>query len=506
MLMDYIIAIDQSTFGTKVLLVDSTGKIVSKQATPHQQYYPQPSWVEHDPMEIYDNVKQLLNDMLRSQAVLYQHIKGLAITNQRETIVIWDKTTGLPIYHAIVWQCRRTVDYCETLKKQGYEKKFYEKTGLTLDPYFSSTKVMWILDNVKGAREKAESGQLLLGTMDSWLIWKLTDGQVHATDYTNASRTALFNIHTCQWDQEILDILEIPQTMLPMVKSSNEIFGYISNEESAAKGFPISGIIGDSQGALFGQKCFEPGMAKATYGTGTSVLMQTGDLIRVENGLVTSIAWGIDGKVEYALEGIIHSTGDTINWLKDQLELIEDVNELEPLARSIPDNQGVYFIPAFVGLGAPYWDAYARAAIVGMNRDSGKAHIARAALESIAYQVKDVVELLQQESGISIKELRVDGGATANKLLMQFQADVLDTGVRVANLAELSAIGSVYLAGLGFGVWNSIDEISELNRKDEIYQPGSPSDLKDIWYRGWKDSVSKVLRSGNVENYKNLKE
>jgi len=490
---DYIIAVDQSTSGTKVLLVDSNGKIVSKKAKSHQQYYPHPSWVEHDPLEIYQNVKQLLNDMLTEQAILHQHIKGLSITNQRETIVVWDKETGLPIYNAIVWQCRRTADLCGQLREDGHEKKFYEKTGLTLDPYFSATKVKWILENVDGAKEKAKNGNLLLGTIDSWLIWKLTNGKAHVTDYTNASRTALFNIHTCQWDQELLDILEIPVSLLPVVKSSNEIFGHITDEESAAKGFPISGVIGDSQGALFGQKCFEQGMAKATYGTGTSVLVYTGELIPSENGLVTSIAWSIDHQVEYALEGVIHSTGDTISWLKEQLELIKDVSELEPLARTIPDNQGVYLIPAFVGLGAPYWDPYAKAAIIGMSRSSKKAHIIRAALESTVYQVKDAATLIEQESNISIKELRVDGGATGNQFLMQFQADMLGVNIRISELAELSAMGSVYLAGLGFGIWKSINEIKGLNQEANIYQPQMQEAIQKKYYAGWQQAVGYVI-------------
>lgn len=490
---EYIVAIDQSTSGTKVLLVDSKANLVAKAVKPHQQHYPQSGWVEHDPLEIYENVKQLLNEALMNHGISLEQIKGLSITNQRETIVVWDKETGEPVYNAIVWQCRRTVDLCKQLKEQGHEEKFYEKTGLTMDPYFSATKVKWILDNVGGAKEKAKEGKLLLGTIDSWLVWKLTSGEVHATDYTNASRTSLFNIKTLEWDQELLEILSIPASMLPEVKSSNEVFGYVTDETTLVKGLPISGVIGDSQGALFGQKCFEPGMAKATYGTGTSVLMHTGDLVRGGNGLVTSIAWGIDGKIDYALEGIIHSTGDTINWLKDQLELIKDVSELEPLSHSIPDNEGVYLVPAFVGLGAPYWDPYARAAIVGMSRNSGKTHVARAALESIAYQIKDAATLIEQESGIPLRELRVDGGATANRFLMQFQADMLGICMRVSNLSELSALGSVYLAGLGFGVWQSVEEISKLNQGNEEYHPSLASDMKDKWYQGWKKAVKSVI-------------
>jgi len=493
----YIIAIDQSTSGTKVLLVDEVAKVVVKKTKSHKQHYPQPGWVEHDPLEIYENVKQLLNEILKNQIIPFKQVKGLSITNQRETIVVWDQETGIPIYNAIVWQCRRTADMCDELKKQGYESVIHEKTGLTLDPYFSASKVKWIFDYVEGAREKAATSKLLVGTIDSWLIWKLTKGKVHATDYTNASRTLLFNISSLEWDQELLDLFNIPKSMLPEVKSSNEIFGHVAHENTPLKGLPISGIIGDSQAALFGQKCFELGMAKATYGTGTSVLMYTGNLIRGKSGLVTSIAWGVDGKVDYALEGIIHSTGDTINWVKNQLELIEDVNELEPLANSIPDNQGVYLIPAFVGLGAPHWASYARAAIVGMDRRSGKAHVARAALESIAYQVKDVAELIYQKSGILLKELNVDGGATINRFLMQFQADMLGVNVKASKLAELSAMGSVYLAGLGFGIWKSTEEISRLNQEFKMYLPEISTQLREKWKEGWDESIRCVLMRSN---------
>ena len=492
--MDYIIAIDQSTSGTKVMLVNEQAEVLQKKAKAHKQHYPHPSWVEHDPKEIYENVKNLLLDVSKEAPETMTHIKGLAITNQRETVVVWDKETGEPVYNAIVWQCRRTIDICEEIKDAGHGEEIEYKTGLTLDPYFSASKVKWILDSVDGARKKANNGKLLLGTIDSWLIWKLTNGEVHATDYTNASRTSLFNIETLEWDDGLLKLFDIPASMLPVVKSSNAIFGTVKDSHTGIDGLPISGVIGDSQGALFGQKCFEPGMAKATYGTGTSVLMQTGHMVRGSAGLVTSIAWGIDGKVSYALEGIIHATGDTINWLKDQLELIDDVSELETLATSIPDNQGVYLVPAFVGLGAPYWDANARAAIVGMSRNSGKAHIARAALESTAYQVKDVVELIEKESGIKMRQLRVDGGATANRFLMKFQTDLLGTEVRVSEVAELSAMGSIYLAGLAFGIWKSVNEIGDLNQGSEGYYPTLSPSLRDQWYKGWKKAVGCVLK------------
>jgi glycerol kinase len=493
MTTDYILAIDQSTSGTKALLVDSNGTITLKKSASHKQYYPQPCWVEHDPVEIYENVKYLINEVVELVAISTIKLKVLAITNQRETIVVWDKETGIPVHNAIVWQCRRTSDMCKQLKEHGYEPKIQSKTGLTLDPYFSASKVKWIIDNIDGVKERAEDGKLLLGTIDSWLIWKLTGGKVHATDYTNASRTLLYNIHSLEWDQELLELFTIPKSMLPEVKDSNDIFGVTEDKEILLSNLPISGVIGDSQGALFGQKCFEKGMAKATYGTGTSVLMHTGEMVSAENGLVTSIAWGINGNVSYALEGIIHSTGDTIKWLIEELGLITDLSEVETLVRSLSDNQGVYFIPAFVGLGAPYWNSYARAAIMGMSRDTEKAHIVRAAVESIAYQVKDAIELMETESSINIKELRVDGGATANSFLMQFQADMLGANVIASDVSELSSMGSVYLAGLGIGIWNSLDEISKLNQENELFEPMIANDLRNEWYQGWKRTVNSVL-------------
>jgi glycerol kinase len=489
----YILSIDQSTSGTKVLLVNTRGQIIHKCSVSHTQYYPQTGWVEHDPDEIYENVKTLLKEMVQTSSFSADELAVLAITNQRETVVVWDKETGNPVYHAIVWQCRRTSDICKELKEQGYEPIIQSKTGLKADPYFSATKVKWIIDHVDGVKNRVREGKLLLGTIDSWLIWKLTGGKVHATDYTNASRTLLFNIHTLQWDDELLELFEIPREMLPEVKDSNELFGVTEDPTLPFTQLPISGVIGDSQGALFGQKCFEPGMAKATYGTGTSVLMQTGEIVDGTNGLITSIAWGLNGNVSYALEGIINSTGDTIKWLKVQLELIDEIDEAEQLASSISDNQGVYLVPAFVGLGAPYWKPYTRAAIMGMSRNTGKPHIVRAALESIAYQVRDVIELMESESNIQIKRLKVDGGATNNRFLMQFQADLLDIDVIASEVAELSSMGSVYLAGLGAGIWNSTDEISKLNQEHELYQPLMTCDLRDKYYQGWKQSVNGIL-------------
>ncbi|GAE28076.1 glycerol kinase [Halalkalibacter wakoensis JCM 9140] len=449
--------------------------------------------MEHDPIEIYENVKKLLTEIVHSPPTISKDIKALAITNQRETVVVWDKETGKPVYNAIVWQCRRTTNICKDLVESGYENKVKSKTGLTIDPYFSASKVKWILENVDGVKQRAKEGQLLLGTIDSWLIWNLTNYEIHATDYSNASRTLLFNIHTLRWDYELLEAFDISPNMLPVVKDSNDIFGETRDKELPILNLPITGVIGDSQGALFGQKCFEMGMAKATYGTGTSVLMHTGELVNSNNGLVTSIAWGLDGKVSYALEGIINSTGDSIKWIKEDMGLVLDFDEIERSATSISDNEGVYFIPAFVGLGAPYWSPDTRAAILGMNRNTNKNHIVRAALESIAYQVKDAIELMQSESNIEIIELKVDGGATSNQFLMQFQADLLNNTIVASHVSELSAMGSVYLAGLGIGIWNSTDEIKQLNQGQEVFRSAMSAEKRNKYYYEWKKAVSKVI-------------
>jgi glycerol kinase len=490
----YILAVDQSTSGTKTMIVNSKAEIIVKSSKEHKQYYPEPGWVEHDPVEIYENVRFLLKDVVSKSGLYSSDIDVLAITNQRETVLVWDKNTGLPVYNAIVWQCRRTADICDDIKGRGLEVTIKDKTGLMVDPYFSATKVKWILDNVSGAREKADRGELLLGNIDSWLIWKLTGGRVHATDFTNASRTLLFNIKTLKWDEELLRIFDIPESMLPEVKSSNQIFGSTNAGELFEVGIPISGVIGDSQGALFGQQCFEVGMAKATYGTGSSVMMNIGDkYLESQNGLVTAIAWGIDEKVEYALEGIIHCTGDTIKWVKENLGLIPNFSEVEEMINSVESNEGVYVIPAFTGLGIPYWDAYARAAIIGMSRGSNKSHIVRAAVESIAYQIRDAIEVIETESGAQLKELRVDGGPTSNRFLMQFQADMLKVDVAVSDIAELSSMGSVYLAGLAVGIWNTMDEIKELRKASEAYSSKMEESLREKYYSSWKTAVKRVL-------------
>jgi glycerol kinase len=490
----YILAVDQSTSGTKAMIVNREGEILGKCSKEHKQYYPQPGWVEHDAVEIYENVKEVLRSVLKNNGLKQADMDVLAITNQRETVLVWDKNTGLPVYNAIVWQCRRTAEICDELKLKGFEAAIKAKTGLMVDPYFSATKVKWILDNVPGARKKAEKGELLLGNMDTWLIWKLTGGKVHATDYTNASRTQLLNIKTLRWDAELLKIFDIPQSMLPEIKCSDDIFGSTEAGEVFEESLPISGVIGDSQGALFGQQCFELGMAKATYGTGSSVLMNVGErFIESQNGLVTAVAWGVKGKVEYALEGIIHCTGDTLKWVKDNLGLFEDFSQVEPMINSIKGNEGVYVVPAFTGLGIPYWDAYARAAIVGMTRGTNKNHIVRAAVESIAYQITDAVEVIKAESGIELKELRADGGPTDNKFLMQFQADMLNSNVAKAAVAELSSMGSVYLAGLGVGIWKSKEEIMKLRKASEVYSPRMEEALREKYYSGWKNAAQRVL-------------
>ncbi|MFA9455363.1 glycerol kinase GlpK [Halalkalibacter sp. AB-rgal2] len=487
----HILSIDQSTSGTKVLLVNKEGQIIYKKAMNHKQYYAQPGWVEHNPIEIYQCVKKLVNESMTE--INEKEIVSISITNQRETVVVWDRETGQPIYNAIVWQCRRTSDLCEKLKVDGYEEVVQAKTGLRIDPYFSATKVQWILQNVEGAKKKAEQGSLLFGTIDSWLIWNLTGGKVHATDYSNASRTLLFNIHSLQWDQELLDIFSIPNQMLPEVRSSNVNFGYINDDSVCIKGLPISGVIGDSQAALFGQRCLEAGMAKATYGTGTSVMIYTGDLIEGKNGLVTSVAWGIGNRVEYGLEGIINTTGDIMKWMKEDLRLFTDLEEVSEAASSINSNEGVYLIPAFVGLGAPYWYPQAKAAIVGMTRGTNRSHLIRAGLESIAYQVTDVIQLIEEESGISIKELRVDGGATSNKFLMQYQADMLNNKVKVSRMSDLSALGSAYLAGLFAGIWGSLEELKGLYQHTEDFQPKMPAAMRKNYYTGWKHHIHSMI-------------
>jgi glycerol kinase len=494
MAKEYILSLDQSTSASKAMIVDKYGNLIENDSMEHKTYYPNPGWVEHDPLEIYDNVKKVLRNVVNKTGLKPEDISVLAITNQRETVVVWDKETGLPVYNAIVWQCRRTSDICAKLKSKGLEKEVRNRTGLLLDPYFSATKVKWILENISGTKEKASQGKLLMGTIDSWLIWKFTKGMVHATDYTNASRTLLFNIKTLKWDSELLRIFNIPDTMLPEIKSSNSIFGETAQGELFENSIPLSGVIGDSQGALFGQNCFETGMVKATYGTGSSILMNIGEkFTEVRDGLVTSIAWGIDDKVEYAVEGIIHCTGDSLKWVKDNLGLFESFDEVNNMLNSSVDNEGVYLIPAFVGLGIPYWDSNARAAIVGMSRGTRKEHIVRAAVESIAYQIKDAIDVMESATKIRTKKLSVDGGPTKNLFLMQFQADLLQLDVVSTEITDASSIGSAYLAGIGIGLWNGKSDISRLKKKVNVFSPTMDLKLRDKYYEGWKSSVRRVL-------------
>ncbi|ASA19755.1 glycerol kinase GlpK [Paenibacillus donghaensis] len=491
----YILAIDQSTSGTKALLVNSEGAVIARSGMAHKQHFPQPGWVEHDPLEIYDNVIKAARSVLEQTGIHPAELAALTLTNQRETALIWDKTTGLPVYNAIVWQCQRTADLCAGLKQAGHESTIRAKTGLMLDPYFSAAKWGWIIRHAKGAAELLAEGKLLAGTMDSWLIWKLTGGSTHATDYTNASRTSLFNIHTLEWDEELAQIFSVPSSLLPEVKPSDAIFGYTADSSLFEERVPISGVIGDSQGALYGHLCFKPGSAKATFGTGTSVLMNVGDHpIDGGDGLVTAIAWGAGGKVTYALEAIIRTTGDSIKWMQDNLGLFSTFEEMQELVESVPANDGVYLVPAFVGMGAPYWDPYARAAITGMNRGTTKAHIVRAALESIAYQVRDAVEFIEQQSGIQLLGLRTDGGASSNVWLMQFQADILGKVVARSTCAELSAMGSVYLGGLGAGLWSDPEQIAAQLTLYETYEPKLDDATRHNYYSGWQRAVQSVVQ------------
>jgi len=490
----YILSIDQSTSATKAILFDSKGKLICRRDADHRQYYPQPGWVEHDPIEIYNNTLRLIGEVITESSVDQDKITAFSITNQRETVVVWDKNTGAPLCNAIVWQCKRAADICKTITGQGYESTIKEKTGLVLSPYFSAAKVKWVLDNIEGARQKAKDGELLLGTMDSWLIWNLTGRKVHATDYSNACRTQLFNIKELKWDEEILDIFDIPISMIPEVLYSDEVFGYASNIEYLNREVPISGVLGDSHAALFGQNCFKKGMAKVTFGTGSSIMMNIGNVsIDSKNGLVTSIAWGMNGNIEYVFEGNVNCTGATIKWLVDGLELISSSKESEQLAFSVDTNEGVYIVPAFVGLGSPYWDSDAKASITGITIGTRKAHVVRAAEESIAYQIKDVLDIMVQDAGIELKEIRVDGGPTRDNFLMQFQSDMLDAIVVCAKIEELSAYGSCLMAGLAVGIWKSKEELVKLREPGRVFLSRMAEEKRVALYRGWKMAVKRTL-------------
>jgi glycerol kinase len=499
-----ILTVDQSTSTTKAILFDTDGQLLHRVNKDHTQYYPQPGWVEHDPLEIWRNTLLAIDGVLRAAGVgrdaVAEQIKVLALTNQRETVLIWDRASGEPVCPAITWQCRRAADICKAIEATGQAEDVRRRTGLVLSPYFSAAKARWILEQVPGALARAEEGQLLLGTMDSWLIWKLTGGTVHATDYSNASRTQLFNVFDCCWDKQLLALFGIPPSLMPQVLCSDEIFGRVARTgdplQDQLAGLPISGVMGDSHAALFGQNGYSRGMAKATYGTGSSIMMNIGPEPRLsQNGLVTSLAWGMQGSVAYVFEGNINCTGATIKWLVDDLQLIGQSRDAGPLAASLSSNDGVYLVPAFVGLGAPYWDSDARASITGMTRSTGRAHLVRAAEESIAYQIKDVVDLMMRDSGITIPELRVDGGPTRDEFLMQFQADMLGLPVACARIEELSALGSCLMAGLAVGIWRNLAEVTALRQTGQTYRPQRAAKQCDAWYQGWRQAVSRTLSS-----------
>lgn len=491
--MKYIIALDQGTTSSRAVLFDENQKIVGIAQKEFTQIYPKEGWVEHDPMEIWSSQSGVLAEVIAREGISQHDIIGLGITNQRETTIVWDKNTGKPVYNAIVWQCRRTAQICDELrKKEGLVEYIKENTGLVLDAYFSGTKIKWILDNVEGAREKAEKGELLFGTVDTWLIWKLTNGKVHATDYTNASRTMIYNIKNLEWDEKLLKELGIPKSMLPEVKDSSGTFGYANLGGKGGHRVPICGVAGDQQSALFGQACFEKGEAKNTYGTGCFLLMNTGEeMVQSKNGLVTTIAIGLNGKVEYALEGSIFVGGAVVQWLRDELRLVGESKDTEYFARKVKDNGGVYVVPAFVGLGAPYWDMYARGAILGLTRGANKNHIIRAALESIAYQTRDVLEAMQEDSGTELNGLKVDGGATANNFLMEFQSDILGKTVRRPTVLETTALGAAYLAGLAVGVWETKEEIKNSWILDREFSPTMEEGLREEKYAKWKKAVER---------------
>lgn len=485
----YIMALDLGTTSCRCIIFDKNGRICSAAQKEFTQYFPQPGWVEHDAEEIWATQTGLMYEAMSKIDITINEIAGIGITNQRETTVLWDKETGRPVHKAIVWQCRRTAGYCDELKKLGMAEFFRSKTGLVLDAYFSATKLRWLLDNAAGARERAEKGKLLFGTVDSWIIWKLTGGKVHVTDYSNASRTMLFNIHTLKWDEEILRVLKIPQQILPEVKPSSHVYGY-TDSKLFGREVPIAGAGGDQQCALFGQTCFERGEVKNTYGTGGFMLMNTGTApVNSHNGLVTTIAWGVDDKVEYALEGSIFVAGAAVQWLRDELGLIRDAAESEVLAKSVPDANGCYVVPAFVGLGAPYWDQYARGAIVGLTRGVNRNHIVRATLESIAYQVNDVLMAMQEDSGMPITSLRVDGGACDNDFLMQFQADILNTSVVRPYCIETTAMGAAYLAGLAVGYWRSKEDILANHVIAAEFKPQMGQAKRESLLQGWHNAV-----------------
>ncbi len=489
----YILALDQGTSSSRAIVFDEKGSICSVAQREFRQIFPKSGWVEHDPHEIWSSQASVIAEAITMMDINGLNITGIGITNQRETTIVWDTDTEEPIYNAIVWQDRRTSDYCDELKKQGLTEMIRQKTGLIIDAYFSATKIKWILDNVPGARKRAEKGKLMFGTVDTWLIWRLTRGEVHVTDVSNASRTMLFNINTLEWDKELLELFGIPESMMPEVKSSSEVYGHTKTTIFAHK-VPIAGIAGDQQAALFGQMCTEPGMVKNTYGTGCFLLMNSGDKpILSKNNLLTTVAWKIGDRVNYALEGSIFVGGSVVQWLRDGLGAIKSSAEVEELASRVPDTNGVYFVPAMTGLGAPWWDQYARGTIVGISRGTTTAHIARAALEGIAFQTMDITDAMSRDAGIPLKELKVDGGASRNNLLMQFQADILGTRVIRPQTVETTAMGAAYLAGLAVGYWSGTDEIRRQWQIDRIFEPSMEAEKIATEKAGWADAIKRTL-------------
>ena len=490
----YIMALDRGTTSSRCIIFDKDGNIIKVAQKEFEQIYPKPGWVEHDAMEIWGSQSGVMREAVDTAGINPEEIAAIGITNQRETTVVWDKKTGKPIYNAIVWQCRRTSEICDELKEKGLTECIREKTGLIIDAYFSATKVKWILDNVEGARERAKKGELLFGTIDTWLIWKLTGGRVHVTDYSNASRTMMYNINTLEWDKDILKELDIPEIMLPEVKESSCVYGYTDSGLFADIKIPIAGCAGDQQSALFGQNCFEEGTAKNTYGTGCFLLMNTGEKpVKSENGLLTTISWGVDGKVEYALEGSIFMGGASIQWLRDELRMIKSAADSEKYAMRVENTNGVYVVPAFTGLGAPYWDMYARGTVVGLTRGAKKEHLIRATLESIAYQTKDVLEAMQNDSGIELKSLKVDGGASNNNFLMQFQSDILNVKIDRPKIVETTALGAAYLAGLAVGFFKSKEDIKKRWVCDREFEPKMSEEVREKSYKDWKRAVERSL-------------
>ena len=494
----YILALDQGTTSSRAIIFNRSGLPVASAQKEFRQYFPEPGWVEHDPAEIWDSQLLVAGEALKAAGIRSTDIEAIGITNQRETAIVWDRRSGEPVYNAIVWQDRRTAAYCDELKKDNLSATIQQKTGLIIDAYFSATKIRWILDNVAGAREKALKGQLAFGTVDSWLVWKLTRGRVHATDVTNASRTLLFNIKTLQWDEGLLKIFDVPQNMLPEVRSSSEVFGY--TEDMLPSSVPVAGIAGDQQAALFGQMCVERGMVKNTYGTGCFIVMNTGTSpVESKNRLLTTIAWKIGDKTEYAIEGSIFIAGAVVQWLRDSLGIIKKSSDVEELAASVNDSGGVYFVPAFAGLGAPYWNQHARGTITGLTRGSTAAHIARAALDSIVYQTFEVLQAMVNDSGSGISELRADGGATVNNSLMQFQSDILQVNVVRPKITETTALGAAYLAGLATGYWSGINELRKQWQPERIFRPSIPESNTLSLIKGWKKAVSAVDRGTQDE-------